>query len=198
VPEVLGQVYGRAAASAQLLLDQIVIGELRREKIVTVRDAAGIGHGWLNLGPCRGLGSRRGVVAELRRRCQLASHLLARASGLDFNSDFVRRFGDLVALMRVEPGNDAAQDLALTAAASAVACTAVEVDASREESGSPEGVGLRARMLARQVDRLRVAAGAEPHELEAVARALAHDVTPIPVTTHVQVELMRLLAPPTR
>ena len=121
-----------------------------------------------------------------------------RGSGLDLDSDFVRRFGDLVALMLVDPSNDAAQDLALTAAASAVACTAVEVDASSEQSGSAEGVGLRARMLARQVDRLRVAAGAEPYELEAVARALAHDLTPIPAKPHVQVEHMRLLAPPSR
>ena len=100
--------------------------------------------------------------------------------------------------MRVDPGNDAAQDLALTAAAGAVARAPAEVDASSEHSGSPEGPGLRARMIARQVDRLRVAAGAEPHELAAVARALAHDITPIPATPHVQVELMRLLAPPSR
>jgi hypothetical protein len=134
----------------------------------------------------------------LRPPWQLASGPLARGSGLDLDSDFVRRFGDLVALMRVDPGNDAAQDLALTAATSAVACTAVDVEASSERSGSAEGVGLRARMIARQVDRLRVAAGAQPHELEAVARALAHDVTPIPVTPHVQVERLRLLAPPSR
>ena len=100
--------------------------------------------------------------------------------------------------MRVDPGNDAAQDLALTAAASAVACTAVEVDVSSERTGSAEGVGLRARMLARQVERLRVAAGAEPHELEAVARALAHDLTPIPATAHVQIDRRQLLAPPSR
>lgn len=129
---------------------------------------------------------------------QLASGPLPRGSGLDLDSDFVRRFGDLVALMRVDPGNDAAQDLALTAAVRAVASTAVEVDASSERSGSSEGVGLRARMLARQVDRLRIAAGAEPHELEALARALAHDLTPIPATPHVQVDRMRLLAPPSR
>ena len=98
--------------------------------------------------------------------------------------------------MRVDPGNDAAQDLALTAAASAVALRSVEVDASTDRFGSPEGLSLRARMIARQVDRLRVAAGAEPYELEAVARALAHDLTPIPATPHVQVERMRLLAPP--
>ena len=100
--------------------------------------------------------------------------------------------------MRVEPANDAAQDLALTAAASAVAEAAVEVHASSDAAGRPDGLGLRARMIARQVDRLRVAAGAQPHELEAVARALAHDLTPIPATPHVQVELMRLLAPPSR
>ena len=120
------------------------------------------------------------------------------SSGLDLNSVFVKRFGDLVALLRFDPGNDAAQDLALTAATSAVAATAIEVDAASEVAGSAEGVSLRARMIARQVDRLRIAAGAEPYELQAVARALAHDLTPIPATPHVRVELMRLLAPPSR
>ena len=58
VPEVLGQVHGRAAPSAQLLLDQVVLGELRREEIVAVRGAAGILHGRLNLGPLpRGFGA---------------------------------------------------------------------------------------------------------------------------------------------
>jgi hypothetical protein len=118
--------------------------------------------------------------------------------GLDLNSVFVKRFGDLVALLRVDPGNDAAQDLALTAAASAVAGTPIEVDAASAVSGSAEGVGLRARMIARQVDRLRISAGAEPYELQAVARALAHDLTPIPATPHVEVELIRLLTPPSR
>jgi len=117
--------------------------------------------------------------------------------GLDLNSVFVKRFGDLVALLRVDPANDAAQDLALAAAASAVAGTPIEVDAA-SQAGSAEGVGLRARMIARQVDRLRIAAGAEPYELQAVARALAHDLTPIPATPHVEVERMRLLAPPSR
>ena len=120
------------------------------------------------------------------------------SSGLDLNSLFVKRFGDLVALMRMDPGNDAAQDLALAAAASAVAETPVQVEAASEVAGSAQGVGLRARMIARQVDRLRIAAGAEPSELQAVARALAHDLTPIPATPHVEVELLRLLAPPSR
>ena len=118
--------------------------------------------------------------------------------GLDLNSVFVKRFGDLVTLLRVDPANDAAQDLALTAAAGAVSGTPVEVEAASEGTGSAHGVGLRARMIARQVDRLRIAAGAEPYELQAVARALAHDLTPIPATPHVEVELMRHLAPPSR
>jgi hypothetical protein len=138
------------------------------------------------------------VVAELSLKWHLAPGLLSRASGLDFNSIFIKRFGDLVALLRFDPGNDAAQDLALTAAASAVADTAVEVEAVSEVAGSADGFGLRARMIARQVDRLRIAAGAEPYELQAVARALAHDVTPIPVMPHVAVDPMRLLAPPSR
>jgi hypothetical protein len=138
------------------------------------------------------------VVAELSLKWHLAPGLLSRASGLDFNSIFIKRFGDLVALLRFDPGNDAAQDLALTAAASAVADTAVEVEAVSEVAGSADGFGLRARMIARQVDRLRIAAGAEPYELQAVARALAHDVTPIPALPHVAVDPMRLLAPPSR
>ncbi len=124
--------------------------------------------------------------------------MLSTGDGLDLNSVFVKRFGDLVALLRVDPGNDAAQDLALSAAAGAVSTAAADVDAANERAGSAEGLGLRARMIARQVDRLRVAAGAEPYELQAVARALAHDVTPIPSMAHVEVELMRLLAPPSR
>lgn len=124
--------------------------------------------------------------------------MLSTGDGLDLNSVFVKRFGDLVALLRVDPGNDAAQDLALSAAAGAVSTAAADVDAACEQAGSAEGLGLRARMIARQVDRLRVAAGAEPYELQAVARALAHDVTPIPSMPHVEIELMRLLAPPSR
>ena len=127
--------------------------------------------------------------------CQL---MLSTGARLDLNSVFVKRFGDLVALLRVDPGNDAAQDLALSAAAGAVSTAPADVEAGSEEAGGPQGLGLRARMIARQVDRLRVAAGAEPYELQAVARALAHDLTPIPSMPHVEVELLRLLAPPSR
>lgn len=113
---------------------------------------------------------------------------------MDLESTFVKRFGDLVALLRADPGNDAAQDLALTAAAAAVVEHPVEVEAGVEWSVIPDELTLKGRLLARSVDHVRIAAGAEPHELLALARALAHDVTPLPSTPRVQVELIPLAA----
>jgi hypothetical protein len=115
---------------------------------------------------------------------------------VDPTATFIKRFGDLVTLLRVDPGNDAAQDLALSAAAAAVHDRAVDLEAGIAWSRIPDDMPLKARMLARQVDRLRIEAGADPAELHALARALAHDVTPLPVTPNITVELVRLLAPP--
>lgn len=115
---------------------------------------------------------------------------------MDHKSTFVKRFGDLVALFRADPGNDAAQELALSAAAAAVAHDPLRVQAGVDGNAIPDHPSLMARMLARQVDSFSVAAGATPQELEALARALAHDVTPIPTSPHIEVELVRLLARP--
>jgi len=115
---------------------------------------------------------------------------------VDPKSAFIKRFGDLVAMLRVDPGNDAAQDLALTAACAAVAGTPLEIEAGLELSEAPPELSLKGRLLSRQVDCIRIAAGAEPHELLALARALAHDVTPIPTTANVRVDLVPLLPPP--
>jgi len=113
---------------------------------------------------------------------------------MDHKSTFIKRFGDLVALLRFEPGNDAAQDLALTASIAAVAHQPIEVEAGVEWAVLPAEFTLKSRLLARQVECIRIAAGAEAHELLALARALSHDVTPIPSTPNVQVELVPLLA----
>ena len=115
---------------------------------------------------------------------------------MDAKSTFVKRFGDLVTLYRVDPGNDAAQELALDAAAAAVADGPVEIEAGIEWSAIPGDMGLKARMLARQVDCLRITAGAAAQELQALARALAHDVTPVRSSPGIEVEFVRLLAPP--
>ena len=113
---------------------------------------------------------------------------------MDPKSTFIKRFGDLVALLRFEPGNDAAQDLALTASIAAVEFEPVEIEAGAEWSVLPAELALKTRLLARQVECIRIAAGAEAHELLALARALSHDVTPIPSTPSVQVELEPLMA----
>ena len=96
----------------------------------------------------------------------------------------------------MDPGNDAAQDLALTAAAAAVESEPVEVEAGIQWSIVPDELTLKSRLLARQVEVVRVAAGADPHELLALARALSHDATPIPSSPKVRVDMVRPIDPP--
>jgi HEAT repeat protein len=115
---------------------------------------------------------------------------------VDARSTFVKRFGDLIALLRADPGNDAAQDLALTAAAAAVEGEALEVEAGVEWSVIPDDLTLKGRLLARRVELIRIAAGAEPHELLALARALSHDQVPIPASPNIAVEMVEQLTPP--
>lgn len=115
---------------------------------------------------------------------------------MDPKSTFVKRFGDLIALLRVDPGNDAAQDLALAASAAVVQSEPLEIEAGLEWSVIPDELTLKGRLLARQVDLIRIAAGAEEHELLALARALSHDVTPVVSSSNIEVEMVRLLSPP--
>jgi HEAT repeat protein len=114
---------------------------------------------------------------------------------VDSKSTFVKRFGDLVALLRVDPANDAAQDLALTAACAAVEAEPVDVEAGLAWTVIPDDLALKGRLLARQVEAVHVAAGAEPHELLALARALSHDTVIIPTCPNVQVRMVEHLVP---
>jgi HEAT repeat protein len=115
---------------------------------------------------------------------------------VDSKSAFVKRFGDLVALLRVDPGNDAAQDLALSAACHAIEAEPVDVEAGVAWSVIPDDLSLKDRLLARQVEVVHVAAGAEPHELLALARALSHDTVVIPSCPNVRVQMVEHLVPP--
>jgi HEAT repeat protein len=115
---------------------------------------------------------------------------------VDSKSAFIKRFGDLVALLRVDPGNDAAQDLALAASTAAVEDESLDVEAGVEWNVIPDDLTLKGRLLARQVELIRIAAGAEPDELLALARALSHDLSPIPSSAHIDIEMVQLLAPP--
>lgn len=130
------------------------------------------------------------LVAKLTPGMHLA------AISMDSKSTFIKRFGDLVALLRADPGNDAAQDLALAAAAAAVADSPLRIEAGVEWHTIPSEMTLKARMLARQVESFSVAAGTPSEELQSFARALAHDVTPIPTLPNIEVERVRLLARP--
>jgi hypothetical protein len=114
---------------------------------------------------------------------------------LNPHAAFVKRFGDLVALLRMDPGNDAAQDLALTASAAAVADHAIVVESGFDHGPVSEDLTLAGRLRARQVDLLRVSAGASPEELLRVARALSHDATPVPSTRAVRVEMVPNVVP---
>ncbi len=115
---------------------------------------------------------------------------------MDPKSAFIKRFGDLIALLRVDPGNDAAQDLALAAAVAAVEDEPVEVEAGIAWTVIPDELTLKGRLLARQVESIRIAAGADEQELLALARALSHDLVPITSSAHIEVEMVQLLAPP--
>jgi HEAT repeat protein len=115
---------------------------------------------------------------------------------VDAKSTFIKRFGDLVALLRVDPSNDAAQDLALAAAAAAVETEPLEVEAGIEWSVIPDDLTLKGRLLARHVETVKIAAGTEPDELLALARALSHDVVPVCSSPHIQVVLVQSLNPP--
>lgn len=90
-------------------------------------------------------------------------------------------------LLRYDPGNDAAQDLALTAAGAAVEHGAVRVEASGPgASASPQS--LEARLVARSVDAVEVTPDIDLQELLTLARALAHDTMPLPASPHLRLE----------
>jgi hypothetical protein len=106
---------------------------------------------------------------------------------------FIARFGDLVASLRVDPGNDAAQELALSAALRAVAAGPVVIEAGFERGEAGEDLTLQGRMRARYVDVLRVCPDADPVELLGLARALSHDATPVVGRPGIEVERFPVL-----
>ena len=111
-------------------------------------------------------------------------------------STFIKRFGDLVALLRADPGNDAAQDLALATSAAAIETESVVLEGGVEWSVIPDDLTLKGRLLARHVETIRIAAGTGPDELLALARALSHDAVPVQSSPNIRVEMVQFLAPP--
>jgi HEAT repeat protein len=106
---------------------------------------------------------------------------------VDPEATFLKRFGDLVALLRNDPANDAAQDLALTAVGAAIAHGPIRIDAGVETSAVADELSLQARLRARHVDVIQVASDAVLSELLTLARALAHDTMPLPANPSIEV-----------
>ena len=109
---------------------------------------------------------------------------------------FIARFGDLVALLRVDPGNDAAQELALSAALRAVSAEPVTVEAGFDRGEAGEDLTLQGRMRARYVDVLRVSPDADEAALLTLARALSHDGMPLPTASGIELQQFPALERP--
>jgi hypothetical protein len=135
--------------------------------------------------------SRSNDVAKLRGSMHFGGDLFDDRDPLvNPQATFLRRFGDLVALLRGDPGNDAAQDLALTAVGASVAHGPVRVEVEVEKSEPPEPLSLQARLLARRIDSIEVSPDADLSDLLTLARALAHDTMVLPASPHIKVALI--------
>jgi hypothetical protein len=99
---------------------------------------------------------------------------------------FIARFGDLVALLRVDPGNDAAQDLALATAFWAASVGPLTVEAGFDRGAAGEDLTLQGRMRARYVDVLHVTPVADEASLLSLARALSHDTMTLPIAAGIE------------
>lgn len=108
---------------------------------------------------------------------------------------FEQAFGELVALLRSQPAEHAAQDQVLTTCTALVSARGVELDAGVEVLGETDPGSLKARLLARRVDTIRIGAGAEAAELLFLAQALAHDAAPVTSSTNVVVALIPQVVP---
>jgi len=99
-------------------------------------------------------------------------------------------FGQLVHLLRSAPGQAEATVPLLAAVALRVAAADAVIEAGIENSWDVDGDSLKGRLQSRQVDAIRITAGAPATELMALARALADDDAPIPSTSAVRVKLL--------
>jgi hypothetical protein len=102
---------------------------------------------------------------------------------------FEQLFGELVALLRTRPGDDAALDRLLAQSHALVAACPVTLVSGVEIVGQEDPLSLKSRLLARYVDTVTVAPEVEAEELLHLARALAHDTAPVASSPNIQVVL---------
>lgn len=130
------------------------------------------------------------MLRSLRRPFSLADTPAINVNGRDALVDpratFIGRFGDLVALLRSDPGNDAAQDLALTAAGAAIEHGTIRFNAVGSVlAADTHPLSLVTRLLTRGVAAIEVNADADLNDLLRLARALAHDTMPLPASPQI-------------
>ncbi|MEO8139935.1 MAG: HEAT repeat domain-containing protein [Gemmatimonadota bacterium] len=108
----------------------------------------------------------------------------------DFTAPLADLLGQLVQLLRMSPEQGEAIAPLLKAATARVAAAGEVIEAGIENSWALDGDSLKGRLQARQVDAIRIAAGAPSAELLALAQALADDSAPIPSTSAIRVKLL--------
>jgi len=111
------------------------------------------------------------------------------------DTPFSSAFGRLVQQLRATRGDQEAIRKSLTEVSVLVAREPVVEEAGIQLAGMLNDTSLRGRMLARQVDVIRVGPRAPVGELLALAQALAQEDGPIPSTEAVQVELVQSIRP---
>jgi hypothetical protein len=99
-------------------------------------------------------------------------------------------FGRLLELLRQRPEPEAAVQGALDQVAARVLRHEALIEAGIENSWAVDGDPLKERLQARRVDAILIAAGTDPVELLALARALATDDAPVPSTASIRVKLL--------
>jgi hypothetical protein len=110
---------------------------------------------------------------------------------------FEQSFGELVALLRTRPQDHAGQDRLLAQCTAIVAPRTVTLASGVEILGQEDPLSLKSRLLARMVDTVQIAPGAEAEELLHLARALSHETAPVDSTAHIAVALIPSIVPET-
>jgi hypothetical protein len=113
-----------------------------------------------------------------------------------FDSHFADSLDRLVTLLRTGTDSGPRVEDALNVAVATVGQDAALLEAGVETSAGMEDVSLKGRLLARQVDTVRVESGVAPEELLTLARALVSDNIPLESSAHIKIELIPMAPPP--
>jgi HEAT repeat protein len=112
----------------------------------------------------------------------------------DSSTPLPELLGTLVLLLRDSPKSEDRIRKALDAITARVAKHSALIEAGIENTWALDGDLLKERLQIRQVDAIRITAGATGTELLALAKALADDEAPIPSSTAVVVQFFDRLA----